>query len=129
MLIAIIIATWYAMNNGIVNNWFTQSLTIHNTLFKLDLLWLFQNIKFLPSLLVFFLIDFYGSIWKFIGLTSSIPDLREKTNNSIEKAMYVDGYATAWWTGISDFYCLHTGKWGGAIADFRYTHVGILLNS
>jgi hypothetical protein len=37
--------------------------------------------------------------------------------------------ATAWWTGISDFYCLHTGKWGGAIADFRYTHVGILLNS
>lgn len=35
---------------------------------------------------------------------------------------------TAWWTGVSDFYCLHSGKWGGAIADFRYTNVAIALN-
>ena len=36
---------------------------------------------------------------------------------------------TASGTWVSQWYCLHSGKWGGAIADFRYTHVGILLNS
>ena len=36
--------------------------------------------------------------------------------------------ATAWWSHPSQFYCLHSGKWWWAIANFRYTHVGITLN-
>ena len=98
MLIAIVVATWYATTHGISAPWFTKTLSLNGTLGKLDLLWLFQNIRFLPSLLVFFLIDFYGSIWKFIWLTSAVPSLKEKTNINIAKAMYVDGYATIGWS-------------------------------
>jgi len=36
---------------------------------------------------------------------------------------------TAWWSHPSQFYCLHSGKWWWSIANFRYTHVGILLNA
>lgn len=94
MLIAIIVAAVYCKVNNIVVvnpatlNWDEMKLAI----FKLDLI---PTVTTIPVFIVFFLIDFYGSIGKFIGLTSS-TNLAQKdgTPPRIEKAMGVDGIGT-----------------------------------
>ena len=62
---------------------------------KADLLAMFTEIRLVPVFMVLFLIDFYGSIGKFIGLTAS-TNLQDDNGNveNMGKAMYVDGIGT-----------------------------------
>lgn len=67
----------------------------------LSILW---EPRILPALLVFFLIDFYGSLGKFIGLTKRTNLTKaDGTPVRLDKAMYVDGGGTVVgaWFGTS----------------------------
>lgn len=94
MLVAIIIATVYCKTQGIVSATPAKiSKEMLSATFKLDLI---PTLSVIPVFLVFFLIDFYGSIGKFIGLTASTKELIQKDGTlvRIEKAMNVDGIGT-----------------------------------
>jgi AGZA family xanthine/uracil permease-like MFS transporter len=94
-LIAIIAATVYCRSRGIVPDAPAALST--------DMLKGIGNVDWFPFstpavitvFLVIFLIDFYGSIGKFIGLTAT-TNLRSRESGvvGIEKAMYVDGIGT-----------------------------------
>lgn len=97
MLMWIIVASIYAVHNWIVSwNEVKISGDMLRTFWKMDMFSFFSEVKFIPVLLVFFLLDYFWSIGKFIWLTSSIKDLKTKTNQNISKAMYVDWIWTAW---------------------------------
>jgi len=94
-LIAIVVATVYCKTQGIVQaNPAQVSSDMFLAVGQLDFFpidfW-----KILPVFLVFFLLDFYGSIGKFIGLTAA-TNLTQKDGSlvRIEKAMNVDGIGT-----------------------------------
>jgi AGZA family xanthine/uracil permease-like MFS transporter len=94
MLIAIIIATIFCKSQGIEQQAPAKlSSEMFSGVLQLDIIP--HAIKTIPILLVFFLIDFYGGIGKFIGLTAS-TNLVDKEGNlaRIDKAMYVDGFGT-----------------------------------
>jgi AGZA family xanthine/uracil permease-like MFS transporter len=94
-LIAILVASVFCVLNGIkVDSPATVSLNMVNAVGQLDF-FPFTDPKVFTVFLVLFLIDFYGSIGKFIGLTSA-TNLRSKDDGviGIEKAMYVDGIGT-----------------------------------
>jgi len=66
-----------------------------SALFKLDIGVIF-NLKILSVILVLFLIDFYGSIAKFIGLTRRTSIVDEKGNiPRMKEAMLVDSSANS----------------------------------
>jgi AGZA family xanthine/uracil permease-like MFS transporter len=94
MLVAIVVATIYCKTQGIVQQSPAKlSSEMFSAVLKLDPIphaW-----KAIPILLVFFLVDFFGGIGKFIGLTAS-TNLVDKDGNlaRIDKAMYVDGWGT-----------------------------------
>jgi AGZA family xanthine/uracil permease-like MFS transporter len=94
MLIAIIIATIYCTVNGIITKIPATSdfSDMTSACFKIDFI---PTLKLLPVYLIFFLIDFYGSIGKFIGLTSS-TNLKEEDGAlpNMGKAMGVDAGGT-----------------------------------
>jgi AGZA family xanthine/uracil permease-like MFS transporter len=94
MLVAIIVATVYCSVNGIITKAPATSdwKEMVSACFQLDLI---PTLKLLPVYLIFFLIDFYGSIGKFIGLTST-TNLKQKDGSlpRIEKAMGVDAGGT-----------------------------------
>lgn len=94
MLVAIVVASIYCKTQGIVQETPAElSIDMLSAVFKLDLI---PTLSVLPVFLIFFLIDFYGSIGKFIGLTAS-TNLTQKdgTLPRIEKAMEVDGVGTS----------------------------------
>ncbi len=94
-LIAIIISTLFCVSAGISADTTTSfSTSMLRGVGELDW-WPFINGSTLTVFLVLFLIDFYGSIGKFIGLTAA-TNLRSKDQGVIglEKAMYVDGIGT-----------------------------------
>ncbi|MEE9432057.1 MAG: NCS2 family permease [Melioribacteraceae bacterium] len=94
MLVAIIMSAIYCKTQGIVQTEPAEvSTEMFSAVFKLDLI---PTLKILPVFLIFFLIDFYGSIGKFIGLTAS-TNLTEKdgTLPRIEKAIEADGIGTS----------------------------------
>jgi len=94
MLVAIIISAIYCKTQGIVQSEPAEvSSQMFSAVFKLDLI---PTLKILPVFLIFFLIDFYGSIGKFIGLTAS-TNLTESdgTLPRIEKAIEADGIGTS----------------------------------
>ncbi len=94
MLVAIIISAIYCKTQGIVQKEPAElSTEMFSAVFKLDLV---PTLRLLPVFLIFFLIDFYGSIGKFIGLTAS-TNLTEKdgTLPRIEKAIETDGIGTS----------------------------------
>jgi adenine/guanine/hypoxanthine permease len=62
--------------------------------FKFDLFSVFTDARFMSVLLIFFIIDFFGSIGKFIGLTAATNLQSNGQVKNIEKAMYVDGVGT-----------------------------------
>lgn len=119
-LIAIIVAAVYCRANGIVEkNPATFSMDMFQAIFKMDLLGFFQHVQLWPTFLVLFMIDFYGSIGKFIGLTSA-TNLRapEKGVENIEKAMQVDGLDDRRgraWDDKYHYLCRergrHSGRW------------------
>ncbi|WP_209349507.1 NCS2 family permease [Pontixanthobacter sp. CEM42] len=59
-----------------------------------DLFGIFSDPRTWTVLLVFFMIDFYGSIGKFIGLTRQTNLQTEGAVKNMDKALYVDGGAT-----------------------------------
>lgn len=61
---------------------------------KFDLFSVFTDTRLLSVLLIFFIIDFFGSIGKFIGLTAATNLQSNGQVKNIEKAMYVDGVGT-----------------------------------
>lgn len=95
MLVAIIVATVYCKANGILvenpakADWSAMTSAIG----KFDLM---PTLPFLPVFLVFFLLDFYGSIGKFIGLTSSTKEMLNPDGSlpRMKEAMVVDGAGT-----------------------------------
>jgi AGZA family xanthine/uracil permease-like MFS transporter len=98
MLVWIVVASFYAVNNWISSwNEIKISTDMFWSVWKLDLFSFFDNVKFIPVLLVFFLLDYFWSIWKFIWLTSSIKSLKDTTTKNMSKAMYVDWIWTVWW--------------------------------
>jgi AGZA family xanthine/uracil permease-like MFS transporter len=52
------------------------------------------NPHFLPVMLVFFIVDFYGGIGKFIGLTAATNIQSNGKVPNIGRALYVDGFGT-----------------------------------
>ncbi|MCK9636243.1 MAG: NCS2 family permease [Methylobacter tundripaludum] len=94
MLIAIIVATIYCTANGIITKTPATSSwdDMVSACFKIDFI---PTLRLLPIYLIFFLIDFYGSIGKFIGLTAS-TDLRQKDGSipRMAQAMGVDAGGT-----------------------------------
>ena len=94
-LFAIIAATFYCHSHGVVADapaaFSTEML---KGVGSID--WFpFSSPAVLTVFLVLFLIDFYGSLGKFIGLTAA-TNLRSRESGvvGIEKAMYVDGIGT-----------------------------------
>lgn len=70
------------------------SPAMFGAVFKLDLFSVFTNRHFLSVLLIFFIIDFFGGIGKFIGLTSATTLQSNGEVKNIGKALYVDGAGT-----------------------------------
>ena len=94
MLVAIIAATILCKFLGItVSQPAELSSEMFSALFQLDLLSIFDP-RFLAVLIIFFIIDFYGSIGKFIGLTAATNLQANGEVKNIEKALYVDGGGT-----------------------------------
>ena len=94
MLVAIVASTIFCKVVGIVvDDPAEMSANMFLALFQLDVIP--RSISLLPVFLVFFLIDFYGSIGKFIGLTAS-TNLAKKDGTMVrmDKALYVDGGGT-----------------------------------
>ncbi|MCG8619000.1 MAG: NCS2 family permease, partial [Desulfobacterales bacterium] len=95
-LIAIIASAIYCRANGISEkDPASISVDMLGAIGEFDLFAIFKDYKLLPVFMVLFLIDFYGSIGKFIGLTAStnLSDEKEGMIN-IGKALYVDGIGT-----------------------------------
>ena len=94
-LFATIISAIFCIYNGVkVETPSKFSPEMMNAVGQLDF-FPFSDPKVFTVFLVLFLIDFYGSIGKFIGLTAA-TNLRSTDNGviGIEKAMYVDGIGT-----------------------------------
>lgn len=66
-----------------------------SALMQLELFSVFVNPQAWTVLLVFFLIDFYGSIGKFIGLTRQTSLQSDGKVFNMEQALYVDGVGTS----------------------------------
>ena len=94
-LVAIVVSCIYCRAHGIYAEApASLSRTMLSGILQLD--WFpFTSVSALTVFLVLFLIDFYGSIDKFIGLTAA-TNLRSRDSavEGIEKAMYVDGIGT-----------------------------------
>ena len=97
VLISIIFASVFAhfLGLGEVKEPIKISAEMFGAIFKLDLGVIF-NLRILSVILVLFLIDFYGSIAKFIGLTrrTSIVDKNGEMPR-MKEAMLVDGTANS----------------------------------
>ena len=95
LLVAIIVATLVCRAFGITAKLPPQfSNAMFSAAFKFDPLSIITEKRFLSVLLIFFLIDFYGGIGKFIGLTSATNLQSNGKIKNIEKALYVDGIGT-----------------------------------
>ncbi|MEK6817736.1 MAG: NCS2 family permease [Nanoarchaeota archaeon] len=97
VLIGIILASIFAhfLGLGEVKEPVRVSTEMFSALFKLDFGVIF-NLKILSVILVLFLIDFYGSIAKFIGLTRRTSIVNEKGDMpQMKEAMLVDGSANS----------------------------------
>lgn len=94
MLVAIIASTILCKYYGItVEHPAELSNEMFSALFQLDLTSVFDP-RFLAVLIIFFIIDFYGSIGKFIGLTAATNLQSKGQVKNIDKALYVDGAGT-----------------------------------
>ncbi|MBY0357038.1 MAG: NCS2 family permease [Candidatus Obscuribacterales bacterium] len=95
LLIAMIAATILCRQLGIVPK---LPVSLSNEMFsalgKLDIFGVLGNPKALSAVLIFFIVDFYGGIGKFIGLTGATNLQTQGKVRNIEKALYVDGAGT-----------------------------------
>ena len=82
-LLAIIIAALFARYNGIKPTQIAEvSSAMFDATFKLDFGVIFKSLSAISVLLILFLVEFYGSIAKFIGLTAT-TNLVDKDGNMI----------------------------------------------
>jgi len=72
----------------------TISTDMFSAVWQLDVYSVVTNPRCLSAVLVFFILDFYGGIGKFIGLTSATNLQSGGKVRNIEKALYVDGIGT-----------------------------------
>ena len=94
MLVAIIVATVFCKVNGMtVKNPAELSSDLFLAVGQLTLI-PHNFLAFVPVVLVFFLLDFYGSIGKFIGLTAATNLPQDGNLPRIGKAMGVDAVGT-----------------------------------
>lgn len=106
-LVAIIVAAIYGRSQGMTQEAPAEFGTeMFSAVGALDLWAFFTRLDLLPVFLVLFLIDFYGSIGKFIGLTASTPELSDSATGELrgmKQAMVVDGLGTIGgaWIGTS----------------------------
>ena len=95
MLIAIVITSFFCRSRGI---YATEPASLSTEMFaavlKFDPLSVIFNLRAIPVVLVLFLLDFYGSIGKFIGLTASTSLQSGGQVRNIGPALYVDGLGT-----------------------------------
>lgn len=103
ILISVIIASIVANYAGIKNSAVAQ-ITVNSDMlsgfFKMDIGVLF-NPKIFSAIIILFLIDFYGSVAKIIGLTfnTSIVD-KDGTMPKLKEALVVDGAGTMLGAGL-----------------------------
>jgi AGZA family xanthine/uracil permease-like MFS transporter len=64
------------------------------SLFKMDPISILTDRRALSVVLIFFIIDFFGGIGKFIGLTAATNLQSKGRVRNIEKGLYVDGAGT-----------------------------------
>lgn len=94
MLVAIVASTILCKHYNITAPQPAElSTEMFSALFQLDLTTVFDP-RFLGVLIIFFIIDFYGSIGKFIGLTAATNLQSKGQVKNIGKALYVDGAGT-----------------------------------
>ncbi len=96
VLISIILSTAlaYTIGLGSVGSGIQISNEMFSSIFQLDLGVIF-NVKMISVILVLFLVDFYGSIAKFIGLTRGTTIVnKDGTMPKMKEALSVDGAGT-----------------------------------
>lgn len=95
ILVAIILAAIVCRMLGITVKAPPQlSAAMFASLFKLDILSVITDRRGLSVMLIFFIIDFFGGIGKFIGLTAATNLQSNGQVRNIEKGLYVDGAGT-----------------------------------
>ncbi len=95
MLIAIIAGSALCAVYGIVaDHPAKMSSDMFLALGQAHLISVFKNPHFFPVMLVFFIVDFYGGIGKFIGLTAATNIQSNGKVPNIGRALYVDGFGT-----------------------------------
>jgi AGZA family xanthine/uracil permease-like MFS transporter len=95
MLVAIIVGTVLCRMFAIVADKPAQfSSDMFLALGQAHILSVLKNPHFAPLMLVFFIVDFYGGIGKFIGLTAATNIQSQGKIPNLGRALYVDGYGT-----------------------------------
>ena len=95
ILVAIILAAIACRLLGITVKTPPQlSSAMFGAVFRLDPLSILTDPRALSVVLVFFIIDFFGGIGKFIGLTAATNLQSKGQVKNIEKGLYVDGAGT-----------------------------------
>ncbi|TWU54801.1 putative permease YicO [Rubripirellula tenax] len=97
VLVSIILAAIYCNYMGLVEEQKAAELSsaMFSGIFKLDISVLWTNPKIIIAIIVLFLVDFYGSIAKFIGLTINTSIASDDgTIPRMKEALSVDGIAT-----------------------------------
>jgi AGZA family xanthine/uracil permease-like MFS transporter len=95
ILVAIIVAAVVCRLVGITVKAPPQlSPAMFGALFKLDTISVIKDPRALSVVLIFFIIDFFGGIGKFIGLTAATNLQSNGQVRNIEKGLYVDGAGT-----------------------------------
>jgi adenine/guanine/hypoxanthine permease len=94
-LVGIIGASIVAAIYGIKSSSPVEIKNAGDAMLKTDFVGLFTRPQFLLVILVFFIIDFFGGIGKYIGLFKAMgDDMHEIPEKNLERAMEVDGLGT-----------------------------------
>ncbi len=95
MLVSIIVAAIVCKMFGIVAKTpATLSTDMFSAIWQFDILSVLSDPRSLSVVLIFFIVDFYGGIGKFIGLTAATNLQSGGRVRNIEKGLYVDGMGT-----------------------------------
>lgn len=95
MLVSIIVATIVCKLLGIVAKTpATLSTDMFSAILQFNIVSVIADPRCLSVVLIFFIIDFYGGIGKFIGLTAATNLQSGGKVRNIEKGLYVDGIGT-----------------------------------
>ena len=95
ILVAIIVAAIACRLLGITVKTPPQlSSAMFSSVFRLDTISVIADRRGLLAMLIFFIIDFFGGIGKFIGLTAATNLQSNGQVRNIEKGLYVDGAGT-----------------------------------